>query len=143
MVDCFRGCKPESKSGPAGFRRSHSNKHRNPRRTLHHGVNDRTPIYCVHEHYRQTRVVRLVRGGKECHGGTIVRSETRRAVRTNGNSNLRRSVNDDRATDNTALTSTCAKLLAVGLGKRVCLQNRTGFASARDIVVTDSDEFQW
>ena len=84
-------------------------------------------------------------GEKECHGGTIVRSETRRAVRTrptSGNSNLRRSVNDNKATDNTALTSTCANLLAVGLGKRVCLQNWSGFASARDIVVTDSDEFQ-
>ena len=35
--------------------------------------------------------------GKERHGGSITRSENRRAVRTGCNSNLRRSVNDDRS----------------------------------------------
>jgi hypothetical protein len=52
-----------------------------------------------------------VRGEKERHGGTIAHSEFRRAVPTGGNLNLRKSVNDDRRTDNTALTLMFVELL--------------------------------
>jgi hypothetical protein len=81
-----------------------------------------------------------VRGEKERHGGTIAHSEFRRAVPTGGNLNLRKSVNDDRRTDNTALTLMCVKLLESldGTGEEGGPVEL--IAPVRVLVVTDSDE---
>lgn len=54
----------------------------------------------------------LVQVETEHHGGTIACGEIRRAVWTSRDSNLRKSINDDRRTDkNTALALICVKLL--------------------------------
>ena len=60
-----------------------------------------------------------VRGEEKRHDGAIARSEIRRAasVRTGCNSILRRSVNDDRRTDNTALTLMCVKVAGRDWGR--------------------------
>ena len=76
-----------------------------------------------------------VRGEEERHGGTIARSEIRRAVRTGCNSNLRRSVDED--TDDTALTLMCVKLLD-GTGEESGPVELVGIAPVRDLAVTDS-----
>ena len=42
----------------------------------------------MHEHYKWTTVVRLVRGEEERHGGAIARSEVRGAIHQPSGANL-------------------------------------------------------